>query len=207
MGLSSSKPRARPYPLSQPVPLVTPGYNVPYGQNPNLYLPPQLQTQQNGLSNKKKRKSKRSRSGSDQEQLAQAYVQGWHAGHTGMGPQLPHQPAVQQSQQPENIRPVIPPAPVRSTPLFTSPREGAQLTSFASPQVAPTTATQRAQTPFTGSTFAATTSAVSGEGQPRHCPGPATPTHAQPCCIWATTSPTAPPAAFKSSSHPSPRLV
>ncbi|KAJ7460556.1 hypothetical protein FB451DRAFT_1181589 [Mycena latifolia] len=142
MGSSSSKPRARPYPL------LTPGFNVPYGQNPNLYLPPHLQTQNapNPLPNKKKKKSKRNGSVA-QEQLAQAYVQGWHASQTGMGPQPPYpQP------QPENIRPVIPPAPVRSTPLFT-PRGGAQLTSFASPQVAPTSATQRAQTPFTGSSF------------------------------------------------------
>ncbi|KAJ7743176.1 hypothetical protein B0H16DRAFT_1562120 [Mycena metata] len=118
MGSSSSKPQVRPYPL------VTPGYNVPYGQDPNLFLPPQLQTHtQKTSSHKKKRKSKRDGSVSE---LAQAYVQGWHAGKTGMGPQLPLQPAVAPPPQ-DNTRPVIPPAPV-----------------------APSINTHRAQTPFAG---------------------------------------------------------
>ncbi|KAJ7180435.1 hypothetical protein C8R46DRAFT_1069435 [Mycena filopes] len=122
MGSSSSKAQARPYPL------LTPGYNVPYGQDPNLYLPPQLQTQtlSNTSSKQKKRKSKRNGPVSDQMQLAQAYVQGWHAGQTGMGPQLPLQPAAAPRPQ-ENTRPVVPPAPV-----------------------GPTVNIQRAQTPFPG---------------------------------------------------------
>ncbi|KAJ6591820.1 hypothetical protein DFH09DRAFT_1138010 [Mycena vulgaris] len=122
MGSSSSKPRARPYPL------LTPGFNVPYGQNPNIYLPPHLVQTQNPLPHKnKKRKSKRNGS-VDQDQLALAYVNGWHARGEGMGPQPPYQPTAQ--PQPENIRPVVPPAPV-----------------------APAIATQRSQTPFTGTTF------------------------------------------------------
>ncbi|KAJ7074911.1 hypothetical protein B0H15DRAFT_868529 [Mycena belliarum] len=59
------------------------------------------------------------------------------------------EPAAQ--PQRENTRPVIPPAPTRSAPLFT-PRADAQLTSFASPQVAPS-AIQRAQTPYVAGNF------------------------------------------------------
>ncbi|KAJ7224504.1 hypothetical protein GGX14DRAFT_694201 [Mycena pura] len=142
MGLSPSKPRPRPYPL------VNPGFNVPFGQNPNLYLPPQLQTQTSRPNEKKKRR------GSEQEKLAEAYVQGWQAGHNGMGPQQSIQPAAQQ-RQPENIPPAAtraPAAPVRATPLFT-PRAGVQLRSFASPRAPPTIATQRTHTPFTTNTF------------------------------------------------------
>ncbi|KAJ7257874.1 hypothetical protein B0H12DRAFT_1110387 [Mycena haematopus] len=109
MGLSSSKPRHSPYPL------LTPGYNVPYGQDPNQYLPPQLQVQslQNSASTKRrKRKSKRG-SVTSQERIAQAYVQGWHAGNTGMGPVQPIQPAAPQ----ENTRPVIPPPPAPVAPV------------------------------------------------------------------------------------------
>ncbi|KAJ7480096.1 hypothetical protein B0H11DRAFT_1267163 [Mycena galericulata] len=145
MGSSSSKPQSRPYPL------LTPGFNIPYGQNPNQYLPPHLQSHDSS-PNRQKSKSKRKGS-SDQEKLALAYVQGWHAGQTGMGPQPPLQPIAQRQPLAENTRPVNPPPPVRATPLFT-PRTGAQITSFASPQVPRTTATtQRTQTPFTGSTL------------------------------------------------------
>ncbi|KAJ6485953.1 hypothetical protein C8R45DRAFT_998546 [Mycena sanguinolenta] len=108
MGLSSSKPRASPYPL------VTPGFNVPYGQNPDHYLPPHVQTQytQNTTSTKKKKRKSKRGSVSSREKLTQAYLQGWHAGHTGMGPVQPHQPAAPAAPQEENTRPVVPPAPV-----------------------------------------------------------------------------------------------
>ncbi|KAF7356801.1 S5A-REDUCTASE domain-containing protein [Mycena venus] len=155
MGSSSSKPRPAPYPL------LTPGFNVPYGQNPNHYLPPQLQTQntQNSTSTKKKRKSKRG-SVVSQEKIAQAYVQGWHAGQTGMGPVLPHQPTVV-PRQVENVRPVIPPppapapapAPVRATPLIFA-GDAPELTTFATPQAAPAIPAQSTQPPFAGGAFA-----------------------------------------------------
>ncbi|KAJ7126623.1 hypothetical protein C8R43DRAFT_1028645 [Mycena crocata] len=63
------------------------------------------------------------------------------------------QPVLPRGPQPENnTQPVVPPAPVRATPLFT-PRGDAHLTTFASPQVAPTVVTQRTQTPFTSRAF------------------------------------------------------
>ncbi|KAK7030607.1 S5A-reductase domain-containing protein [Favolaschia claudopus] len=106
MGLSSSKPRHTQYPL------LTPGFTVPYGQNPNHYLPPHLQTtqatQSKTSSGKKKKRKSKGDSISSRERLAQAYVHGWHAGTTGMGP-MPSHPSTRQA---ENQAPVIPPPPL-----------------------------------------------------------------------------------------------
>ncbi|KAJ7286331.1 hypothetical protein C8J57DRAFT_1287346 [Mycena rebaudengoi] len=121
MGSSSSKPQGRPYPL------LTPGFNVPYGQNPNQFLPPHLQPQS---TQKKQSRRSSSRRGSSRDEVAQAFLDGVRAGNAGLAPihQPTHQPQPVQPQPiARDFRPVVPPAPV-----------------------APSATTQRTQTPFTG---------------------------------------------------------
>ncbi|KAF7309600.1 Phosphoinositide phospholipase C [Mycena indigotica] len=105
MGLSPSKSRARAYPLVQP------GYNVPQGQNPNLYLPAHLQPPK---STSKKKKKNKARKGSDQAELTAAYVRGWHAASKGMGPRGPTvevETTAMASQAETTSSPVTPVAP------------------------------------------------------------------------------------------------
>ncbi|KAJ7070639.1 hypothetical protein C8F01DRAFT_1107159 [Mycena amicta] len=142
MGLAPSKSRARPYPLVQP------GFTVPHGQNADLYLPPQLQSRSNSDTKKKKK-----RRGSEQAELADAYVRGWHAGSKGMGPQPPIQPAAAaagQSQNTQNLNPVVPvqpvaaqiadvlqPLPPASAAVYGPPQSGQPLPPLSNPLPSP----------------------------------------------------------------------
>ncbi|KAJ7695159.1 hypothetical protein B0H17DRAFT_1056657 [Mycena rosella] len=117
MGSSSSKP-PRQYPL------VTPGFNVPFGQNPNIYLPPHVRTQ-NPTTTKKRKKSKRNGS-VGQEDLAQAYADGWYASRRGA---QPYQPGAQ--PQPPSVAPSAPAAPNMATHRAQTPFTGS---NFGIPQ-------------------------------------------------------------------------
>ncbi|KAF7317950.1 S5A-REDUCTASE domain-containing protein [Mycena kentingensis (nom. inval.)] len=93
-------------------------FQVPNVQQPALYLPPQLQ------SGHKEKKSKKNKRGSAREEAAAAYVEGWNAHRSGIGPQ----PPLVASTQP--VAPAVQPTDTaRAAPLFT-PHTGVDLRTF-----------------------------------------------------------------------------